>query len=295
MIVLDGNIVATAVREEIRTRVIDFAAQGKRNPCLAAILVGNDGASETYVAHKVKDCEAVGFTSRLIRLPATCTEQELLELIDALNADPLLDGMIVQLPLPNHIHEENIIQAILPAKDVDGFHPQNIGLMVRNLPSHLPATPSGIIRILKHYQIETAGKHAVVIGRSNIVGSPVSILLARNANPGNCTVTLCHSRTVGVEKYIQEADILVVAAGKKHLIQANMIKPGAVVIDVGIHRMEANDTKSGYRLTGDVNPEGIEAVCSAFTPVPGGVGPMTRAMLLENTLNAYRKQFESGN
>lgn len=287
MILLDGNQVAARVREEIRRQVAEQTASGKRKPCLAAVLVGNDGASETYVAHKVKDCASVGFDSRLIRRPESCTEAELLGIISELNADPAVDGMIVQLPLPKGISEEKIIQAIHPDKDVDGFHPYNIGRMVRNLPAHLPATPAGIIRLLKEYQIETAGKHAVVIGRSNIVGSPVSILLARNAVPGNCTVTLCHSRTQDMEGYILDADILVVAAGKKHLVQAGMIKPGAVVIDVGIHRMESTETKSGYRLTGDVNPEGLNAVCAAFTPVPGGVGPMTRAMLLENTFNAY--------
>jgi methylenetetrahydrofolate dehydrogenase (NADP+)/methenyltetrahydrofolate cyclohydrolase len=295
MILMDGNKVAALVREEIREQVQVHLAQGKRAPCLAAILVGTDGASETYVSHKVKDCAAVGFTSRLIRLPETCTEQELLALIETLNQDPELDGMIVQLPLPKSIREEKIVQAILPQKDVDGFHPQNIGLMARNFPAHLPATPAGILRLLKFYEIETSGKHAVVIGRSNIVGSPISILLARNSNPGNCTVTLCHSKTEDMTRYIQDADILVVAAGKKHLINVNMIKPGAVVIDVGIHRIESSETQSGYKLTGDVNPAGIEAVCSAFTPVPGGVGPMTRAMLLENTLNAYTQNIESRN
>jgi methylenetetrahydrofolate dehydrogenase (NADP+)/methenyltetrahydrofolate cyclohydrolase len=289
MILLDGNKVSANVREDIRARTALHTSLGKRKPCLAAILVGNDGASETYVTHKVKDCEAVGFTSKLIRLPDTATEAELTTLIQMLNQDIEVDGMIVQLPLPRHIQEDRIIQMILPEKDVDGFHPWNIGLMARNLPAHLPATPAGILRILQAYQIETAGKHAVVIGRSNIVGSPISILLARNAYPGNCTVTLCHSKTREVEKYIQEADILVVAAGKKHLVQAHMIKRGAVVIDVGIHRMEKPETKSGYKLTGDVDPEGLSEVCTAFTPVPGGVGPMTRAMLLENTFNAYLK------
>ena len=289
MILLDGNKVSAEVREEIRIQTEAHIRLGRRKPCLAAILLGNDGASETYVAHKVKDCEAVGFTSKLIRLPDSTSEQELMNLIQNLNQDAEVDGMIVQLPLPRHIREEHIIQTILPEKDVDGFHPWNIGLMARNLPAHLPATPAGILRLLKSYQIETTGKHAVVIGRSNIVGSPISILLARNAYPGNCTVTLCHSKTQDMEAYIREADILVVAAGKKHLIQAHMIKPGAVVIDVGIHRMESPESKSGYKLTGDVNPEGLSEVCAAFTPVPGGVGPMTRAMLLENTFNAYLK------
>lgn len=292
MILLDGNQTSARVRADIREKVLQSTGKGLRKPCLAAILVGNEGASETYVAHKVKDCADVGFTSILIRFDSEVTEQELLDKITELNQNPDVDGMIVQLPLPRHISEDRITQAILPEKDVDGFHPQNIGKMARNLPAHLPATPYGIIRLLEAYKIETSGKHAVVIGRSNIVGSPVSILLARNAYPGNCTVTLCHSKTPDFTRFTLEADIVVVAAGKKHLLTAHMLKPGAVVIDVGIHRTEAPETKSGYRLTGDVNPEGMDKVCAAFTPVPGGVGPMTRAMLLQNTLQAYLNTYE---
>lgn len=276
------------MRTEI-SEVVSSRPAGKRAPCLAAVLVGHDAASETYVAHKVKDCASVGFTSRMIRFDNTVTQAELMETIELLNADREVDGMIVQLPLPKHICEEEIIECIHPDKDVDGFHPRNTGRMMRNLPCHISATPAGILQLLDAYGIETAGKHAVVIGRSAIVGSPVSILLARNAAPGNCTVTLCHSRTPDVKAFTLQADILVVAAGKRHLIDASMVKPGAVVVDVGIHRIADDQKASGFRLTGDVHPEGLSEVASAFTPVPGGVGPMTRAMLLQNTLNAWRQ------
>jgi len=287
MIILDGNVTAEKIRDKIQGIVFQETSKGKRPPCLAAILVGNDAASEAYVSHKVKDCFIVGYTSRLIRMDADVTEAELLIEIQKLNADAEVDGIIVQLPLSKQIREEMVIEQIVPQKDVDGFHPQNLGRMVRNLPAHLPATPYGIITLLKSYEISTRGKHVVVIGRSHIVGSPISILMARNSDSGNATVTLCHSHTVDLESYVKAADILIVAAGKKHLIESHMLKPGSVVIDVGIHRLEDSTRKCGYRLTGDVNPEGIENVVSAFTPVPGGVGPMTRAMLLQNTLNAW--------
>jgi len=291
MMILDGNQVSADIRKQI-AQIVSERAPGSRPPCLVAILVGNDGASETYVSHKVKDCASVGYTSRLIRFEESVSQQTLMTTIEALNMDTEVDGMIVQLPLPKHIREEDIIECIHPNKDVDGFHPKNTGRMMRNLPAHVSATPAGIIALLRAYDIETAGKHAVVIGRSAIVGSPVSILLARNSSPGNCTVTLCHSRTKDLSAFTLQADILVVAAGKMHLVQADMVKPGAVVVDVGIHRISDPQKTSGFRLTGDVNPDGLENVASAFTPVPGGVGPMTRAMLLQNTLNAWQQYYE---
>lgn len=285
---LDGKRCSDALKADIAKSAAEVKAQRGRPPHLAAVLVGNDGASKTYVEAKVKACESVGFRSSLIRLPETTTEEELLHRIEGLNGDKDLDGFIVQLPLPSRIDPEHVTLAIDPRKDVDGFHPVNIGNMVLGLPGFLPATPSGICELLKYYSIETAGRHCVVVGRSNIVGTPMSILLSRNAYPGNCTVTLAHSRTKDLPSITQQADILVVAIGKPEFIKADMVRPGAVVIDVGIHRVPDPSKKSGYRLVGDVRMEEVSAICSAITPVPGGVGPMTITSLLLNTLKAAR-------
>lgn len=283
---LDGKRCSDALKADIAKAAAEVKADRGRAPHLAAVLVGNDGASRTYVEAKVKACESVGFRSSLIRLPETVTEEELLHRIKALNHDKELDGFIVQLPLPSHINDEHVTLAIDPRKDVDGFHPVNIGNMVLGLPGYLPATPSGICELLKYYSVETAGKHCVVVGRSNIVGTPMSVLLSRNAYPGNCTVTLAHSRTKDLPSITRQADILVVAIGKPEFITADMVKPGAVVIDVGIHRITDATKKNGFRLVGDVRMEEVSAVCSAITPVPGGVGPMTITSLLLNTLKA---------
>lgn len=288
--ILDGKLVSQQIQDEILLEVNTIIAQGGKTPHLAAILVGNDGASETYVAAKVKACEKAGFISTLVRLPETATEQELLRKIDELNKDTSIDGYIVQLPLPKHIHEHKIMEAISPQKDVDGFHPQNVGRMALNLPTYLPATPYGIIQLLERYKIDTAGKHCVVIGRSHIVGSPISILMARNAVPGNCTVTLCHSRTTNLKEHTLKADILIVALGKSEFVTADMVKDGVVVIDVGITRIASDKTKSGFKLVGDVNYEEVAPKASFITPVPGGIGPMTIASLLINTLKASKKE-----
>lgn len=255
---------------------------------MVAILVGHDGASETYVASKMRNCELVGFESTNIHYETDITEAELIAKIEELNADDRVDGLIVQLPLPKHIDPERVTEAIDYRKDVDGFHPVNLGRMQRNLPSFIPATPYGIMLMLEHYQIDTAGLHAVVVGRSNIVGSPMSILLARNSNPGNCTVTLTHSRTKNIKEEVRRADIVVAAIGKKHFITADMVKDGAIVIDVGINRETSSLTKSGYKLFGDVDFEGVSAKASWITPVPGGVGLMTIVGLLKNTLEAAK-------
>lgn len=284
-IILDGRRCSDALKVDIAKRALEVKTRRGHPPHLAAVLVGDDGASRTYVEAKVKACEAVGFRSTLIELPGTITEEELLARVGTLNADPGLDGFIVQLPLPRHIDADRVIQAIDPGKDVDGFHPVNVGNMVLGLPGFLPATPSGICELLKFHGIETVGRHCVVVGRSNIVGTPVSILLSRNAYPGNCTVTLAHSRTTDLAEVTRQADILVVAIGKPGFIVPDMVKDGAVVVDVGIHRIPDESRKSGYRLVGDV--DGAVAVkCSAITPVPGGVGPMTIISLLMNTLKA---------
>lgn len=288
--ILDGKLISEQIQAEILLEVNTIIAQGGKTPHLAAILVGNDGASETYVAAKVKACEKAGFISTLVRLPETATEQELLRKIDELNKDTSIDGYIVQLPLPKHIHEHKIMEAISPQKDVDGFHPQNVGRMALNLPTYLPATPYGIIQLLERYKIDTAGKHCVVIGRSHIVGSPISILMARNAVPGNCTVTLCHSRTTNLKEHTLKADILIVALGKSEFVTADMVKDGVVVIDVGITRIASDKTKSGFKLVGDVNYEEVAPKASFITPVPGGIGPMTIASLLINTLKASKKE-----
>ncbi|MCE9540016.1 MAG: bifunctional 5,10-methylene-tetrahydrofolate dehydrogenase/5,10-methylene-tetrahydrofolate cyclohydrolase [Bacteroidetes bacterium] len=288
--ILDGKLISEQIQAEILLDVNTLKAQGGKTPHLAAVLVGNDGASETYVAAKVKACEKAGFISSLVRLPETATEQELLAKIDELNKDTAIDGYIVQLPLPKHIHEHKIMEAISPQKDVDGFHPQNVGRMALNLPTYLPATPYGIMQLLERYKIDTAGKHCVVIGRSHIVGSPISILMARNAVPGNCTVTLCHSRTANLKEHTLKADILIVALGKSEFVTADMVKDGVVVIDVGITRIASDKTKSGFKLFGDVNYEEVAPKASFITPVPGGIGPMTIASLLINTLKASKKE-----
>ena len=283
---LDGKRCGDALKADIATQAEAVKASRGRAPHLAAVLVGNDGASKTYVEAKVKACGSVGFRSSLIRLPETISEEELLARVRSLNADPELDGFIVQLPLPAHIDADRVLQAIDPKKDVDGFHPQNVGNMVLGLPGFLPATPAGICELLKFYHIETAGKHCVVVGRSNIVGTPISILLSRNAYPGNCTVTLAHSRTKDLASITTQADILVVAIGKPGFITGDMVKEGAVVVDVGIHRITDASKKSGFRLEGDVDHASVRDRCTAITPVPGGVGPMTITSLLLNTLKA---------
>lgn len=288
MILLDGKIASQAIKEQLKTATQAIIATGKRPPHLAAILVGNDGASETYVASKVKNCEETGFLSTLIRLSSDITEGELLEKISRLNSDDNVDGILVQLPLPRHIRESVIIQAINPDKDVDGFHPISAGKLVQGLPTFIPATPYGILLMLEHFQLSTKGKHAVVIGRSNIVGRPMSILLSSNIPYGNCTVTLCHSHTPDLAAITRQADILVAALGKPEFVTANMIKPGAIVIDVGITRVADPTAKKGFRIKGDVSFDEVAPFCEAITPVPGGVGLMTIAGLLKNTLQAYQ-------
>lgn len=290
MQLLDGKATSLLIQEEIRAEVEAIRNKGEKIPHLAAIIVGNDGASETYVASKVKTCEKIGFESSLIRLPAESSQIELLATISKLNRDKNIDGFIVQLPLPKHIDEQTIIESIAPEKDVDGFHPSNIGKMVLNLPTFLPATPYGIMELLKRYSIPTEGKNCVVLGRSHIVGSPMSILMARNTNPGNCTVTLAHSKTKNLKEICLQADIVIVALGRAEFITSDYIKQGAVVIDVGITRVEAAESKSGFKLLGDVKFNEVAPKCSYITPVPGGVGPMTIAALLQNTLWAAKKK-----
>lgn len=290
MKLLDGKLASKAIKEELRLLVAQRVAQGKKMPHLAAILIGNNGASATYVAAKVKACEETGFKSTLIQLEETISEQTLLTKIATLNNDPDIDGILVQLPLPKHIAEENIITAIDPEKDVDGFHPINLGRMVQDQASYIPATPYGIMLLLAHYQLDITGKHAVVIGRSNIVGRPMSILLSGNANPGNCTVTLCHSKTKDLTAHCQQADIIVAALGKPEFLHADMVKDGAIVIDVGITRVTDATKKAGFRLLGDVQFDTVSKKCAWITPVPGGVGPMTIAALLKNTYQACVKR-----
>ncbi len=287
---IDGKITSEEIKDEIASRVAEIKAQGGKIPHLAAILVGNNGASQTYVGAKVKACEKVGFQSTLVMLKDTVSEADLLGEIQRVNENADIDGLIVQLPLPKHISVEKVTAKILPEKDVDGFTPSNVGRMALNWPTYISATPFGILELLKRYQIETSGKHCVVIGRSHIVGSPMSILMARNDNPGNCTVTITHSRTKNLGEVAKSADILIVALGKPEFVTAEMVKPGAVVIDVGIHRIEDASRKSGYRLIGDVKFDEVEPIASAITPVPGGVGPMTIAALLYNTLLAAEKK-----
>lgn len=290
MEIIDGKKVSEHIYSALKAEVDSIKAAGGKVPHLAAVLVGNNPASQTYVAAKVKACEQVGYKSTLMKLDADTNEDLLLKIIHELNNNADIDGFIVQLPLPAHIDENKITQAIAPNKDVDGFHPTNLGRMVLNLPAYLPATPFGIVKLLEAYQISTLGKHCVVIGRSHIVGSPMSILLARNSNPGNCTVTLCHSRTTDLSHYTRQADIIILAIGKPYFLKKEMIKEGAVVIDVGISRVESTTTKSGFKLAGDADYEDIAEKCSYITPVPGGVGPMTIASLMYNTLLACRKE-----
>ena len=286
MEILDGKKVSQVIKDQLKEKVANRVATGKRPPHLAAILVGHNGASETYVASKVKTCEEIGFGSSLIRLPDTVSEEELLKKIEELNNDEDIDGILVQLPLPSHIAEQKVIEQIRVSKDVDGFHPESVGRMVQGLPAFVSATPHGIMLLLEHYKIETRGKHAVVIGRSNIVGRPVSILLSRNTNPGNCTVTVCHSQTPNLREICLQADIIVAALGKPEFLKADMVKQGAVVIDVGITRVPDATKKSGFALKGDVDFANVAPLCSYITPVPGGVGPMTIAALLMNTFQA---------
>ncbi|WP_297337158.1 tetrahydrofolate dehydrogenase/cyclohydrolase catalytic domain-containing protein [Algoriphagus sp.] len=290
MIVIDGKKTSQDIKSEIAARVAEIKTEGGKIPHLAAILVGNDGASQTYVGAKVKSCHEIGFESTLIRLEETVSEQELLRVVEKVNENPDIDGLIVQLPLPNHISVEKVTDKIKPEKDVDGFTPANVGRMTLNWPAYVAATPYGIVELLKRYEIETSGKHCVVIGRSHIVGSPMSILMARNGNPGNATVTLTHSRTQNLKEITQTADILIVAIGKPEFVTADMVKEGAVVIDVGIHRIADSSKKSGFRLIGDVKFDEVSQKASAITPVPGGVGPMTIASLLYNTLQAAEKK-----
>lgn len=288
MLVLDGKIAAAAVKATLLEQTQALKAAGKRMPHLAAILVGNNGASETYVASKVKNCEETGFGSSLYRMDADVEETVLLAKIAELNQDPNCDGILVQLPLPKHIKESKVIEAIDPAKDVDGFHPVNVGRLVQGLNTFIPATPYGIILMLEHFNIETKGKNAVVIGRSNIVGRPMSILLSSNIAQGNCTVTICHSHTKNLKEICLGADIIVAALGVPNFLTGDMIKPGAVIIDVGITRVEDATAKKGFRIKGDVHYEEACTKASAITPVPGGVGLMTIAGLLKNTMKAYQ-------
>jgi methylenetetrahydrofolate dehydrogenase (NADP+)/methenyltetrahydrofolate cyclohydrolase len=291
MVLLDGKAVADKIKGEIAKDVkVNFLDKGINAPHLAAMLVGDDPASQTYVAAKERACKEVGFISSVYRYPSNITEKQVLEAVDFLNNDPETDGFIVQMPLPGHINEQKIIERIMPSKDVDGFHPVNIGRMVLNMPAFLPATPFGIMTLLEKYKVETEGKHCVVLGRSHLVGTPVSILLSRKNKPGNCTVTLCHSFTRDMAEITRQADILIVAMGKLGFVTADMVKQGAVVVDVGIHRVPADDTKSGYRLKGDVLFDEVSKKCSFITPVPGGVGLMTIVSLLQNTLKAAKKE-----
>jgi len=288
MVLLDGKELAATIKIEIAKEVAEMIDKGERAPHLAAVLVGEDLASQTYVASKEKNSREVGIISSVYRYPDTIREKELLEVVDFLNLDPEIDGFIVQLPLPAHIDEQKVIERISPSKDIDGFHPENLGRMMLGLPTFLPATPMGIMTLLERYRVETAGKHCVVLGRSHIVGTPVSILLSRKASPGNCTVTLCHSYTKNIGETTRTADILIVAMGKQHFVKEEMVKKDAVVIDVGMHRIPDDSKNSGFRLTGDVDFDKVYKKCSFITPVPGGVGPMTIVSLLQNTLKARK-------
>ncbi|QCK14109.1 bifunctional methylenetetrahydrofolate dehydrogenase/methenyltetrahydrofolate cyclohydrolase FolD [Mangrovivirga cuniculi] len=288
--IIDGKATALKIQEEIKYEVDRRKKAGMKVPHLAAVLVGEDGASHTYVNAKVKACERIGFESTLVKLPEETTEIELLDKVNELNNDPKVDGFIVQVPLPDHINEEKVVEAIIPSKDVDGFHPLNMGKMLLGLPGLVPATPKGIMMLLEKNGIDTEGKHAVVLGRSHTVGTPVSVLLSRNAKQGNATVTLVHSRTKNLKEIAAQADILVVAIGKPEFVTADMVKEGAIVIDVGIHRVDAPEKKKGFKLKGDVAFDEVSEKVSAITPVPGGVGPMTITALLHNTLKAADKK-----
>ncbi|HOI31995.1 MAG: bifunctional methylenetetrahydrofolate dehydrogenase/methenyltetrahydrofolate cyclohydrolase FolD [Bacteroidales bacterium] len=287
--IIDGKAIADEIKKEIAIEVASMIDKDEKAPHLAAIIVGEDAASQTYVASKEKACKSVGITSSVYKLPASTSEKELLDVVHFLNQDLDVDGYIVQLPLPDHIDEQKILLAINPAKDVDGFHPENAGRMMLGLPAYLPATPFGIMELLKRSKIETAAKHVVVIGRSNIVGTPISVMLSRKAQNANATVTLCHSRTKNLKDITLQADILIAAIGKVGFVTADMVKPGATVIDVGIHRVEDVGKEKGYYLTGDVDYEEVAKKASAITPVPGGIGPMTIVSLLQNTLLASKR------
>ena len=289
MQLIDGKVISEQIKAEIAREVEEIKKNGGKIPHLAAILVGNDGASETYVAHKVKDCEQVGFKSTLVRFDASVSEETVINEIKRINTDKDIDGLIVQLPLPKHISETKIIETIDPTKDVDGFHPINIGRMVIGLPAYVSATPAGIIELLRRYKIQTAGKNCVVIGRSNIVGKPISNLLIQKGDVGDATITICHSRTKNLKEICREADIVIAALGRAEFVTADMVKEGAVVIDVGITRVESKTSKSGFKLIGDVKFDEVAPKCSFITPVPGGVGPMTRVALLQNTLLSAKK------
>jgi len=286
---LDGKATAQSIKDELAEKVSEIKSKGGKVPHLAAVLVGEDGASKTYVNAKVKACEAIGFGSTLIHLPEDTSEQEVMATVERLNSDPEIDGFIVQVPLPKQIDEQKVVEAILPEKDVDGFHPANLGKMLLDLPTLLPATPKGMMLLMERNGIETSGKHCVVIGRSHTVGTPISVLMSRNSNPGNATVTLCHSRTKNLAEITRQADILIVAIGREGFVTGEMVKGGAVVIDVGIHRVASDETKSGFKLKGDVRFDEVAPKCSFITPVPGGVGPMTIASLLWNTYLTNQK------
>lgn len=295
MLLLDGKIASQSIKQNLTEATKKLVEQGKRPPHLAAILTGNNGASETYVAGKVKTCGEIGYKSTLIRLEDTVKEEELLQKISELNNDETVDGILVQLPLPKHISEAKVINSINPDKDVDGFHPVSAGRMVQGLDTFISATPYGIMLMLEHYQIQTKGKHAVVIGRSNIVGRPMSILLSSNLPYGNCTVTICHSHTANLKNIALQADIIIAALGRAEFVKADMVKEGAIVIDVGITRVEDATSKTGYRIKGDVDFENVSKKASAISPVPGGVGPMTIASLMKNTMDAYVRRNISTN
>ena len=287
MTILDGRKTSSDIKDEIAVAVKEIVASGSRAPHLAAVIVGEDGASLTYVGSKVRACKKVGFDSTLVKLPKTTTEDELLNKVHELNNNDAIDGYIVQLPLPSHIDSQKILMAVDPAKDVDGFHPTNFGKMALNLPTFISATPYGIMELLERYNVETEGKHTVVIGRSDIVGRPISILMSRKSNPGNSTVTLAHSRTKNIAELTRQADIIISALGSPNFVKADMVKEGVVVVDVGITRVK-DDSEKGYKIVGDVDYENVSKKASHITPVPGGVGPMTIAMLLKNTLQAYK-------
>ena len=293
MIIIDGNKISAEIKDEIALEVQQMKNRGEKTPHLAAVIVGHDGGSETYVGHKEKACKQVGFDSTVFRFEETITEKELLDLVAKLNNDPAIDGFIMQLPLPKHISEQKVIEAIDPKKDVDGFHPINLGRMVIGLPAYISATPAGILELIKRYNIETSGKNVVVIGRSNIVGKPISILLSQKATPGDATVTLTHSRTKNLKEVVLKADIIIAALGQPEFLTAEMVKEGAVVIDVGITRIKSESTKSGWKLIGDVKYDEVSKKASFITPVPGGVGPMTIVSLLQNTLKAAKGEIYS--
>ena len=290
MQIIDGKAIAAEIKKEISAEVNEIIAKGGKRPHLAAILVGHDGGSETYVAHKVRACEECGFTSTLIRYEDDITEETLLAKVEELNNDPDVDGFIVQLPLPKHFNEQKVIEAIDYRKDVDGFHPINAGRLTIGLPCYLSATPNGIMELLRRYNIDTKGKKCVVLGRSNIVGKPVANLMLQKGTPGDATVTICHSRTANIEEECRQADIIIAALGQPHFVKENMVKEGAVIIDVGTTRVPSTETKSGFRLMGDVDFPNVSPKCSYITPVPGGVGPMTIVSLMQNTLLAAKKE-----